>query len=74
MAKDFAAKEGWLLGLFFDEPDGYTFRVHFLHGRVWNKRGPDTFASADDPSGNTYIAWKQEKRKWVIQKISNNGP
>jgi hypothetical protein len=73
MAKDFAAQKGWY-GFFFHEPNGYTFRVNFLDGKMWKKRGPNTFVCPQSESGNTYITWKQEGGKWVIQKIGETGP
>ena len=73
MAKDFAAKQGWY-GFFFDEPNGYTFRVNFRQGEMWKKKGPNTFVCPQSDSGNTYVAWKPEGGKWVIQKIGETGP
>jgi hypothetical protein len=73
MTKDFAAKKGWY-GFFFHEPNGYTFRVNFLGGKMWKKKGPNTFVAPDSDSGNTYVTWKPEGEKWVIQKIGETGP
>jgi hypothetical protein len=73
MTKDFASRKGWY-GFFFDEPNGYTFRVNFLGGKMWKKRAPNTFVAPDSDSGNTYVIWKPEGGKWVIQKIGETGP
>jgi hypothetical protein len=73
MANDFAARKGWY-GFFFHEPNGYTFRVNFIDGKMWKKRGPNTFVSPDSDSGRPAITWKQEGGKWVIQKITETTP
>ena len=73
MTKDFAAKQGWY-GFFFHEPNGYTFRVNFLGGKMWKKSSPNTFVSPDSDSGRPAITWKPEGGKWVIQKISETTP
>jgi hypothetical protein len=73
MAKDFANRKGWY-NFFFAEPNGYTFRINFLDGKMWKKRGPQTFVAPDSDSGNTYVAWRQEGGKWVITKIGETGP
>jgi hypothetical protein len=73
MAKDFGAKKGWY-GFFFDEPNGYTFRVNFSKGEMWKNKGPNTFVCPQSHSGNTYVTWKPEGGKWVIQKIGETGP
>ena len=73
MVKDFAARKGWY-GFFFDEPNGYTFRVNFLDGRMWKKKSPLTFVAPDSDSGRPAITWKQEGGKWVIQKITETTP
>jgi hypothetical protein len=61
MAKDFAAKRGWY-GFFFNEPDGYTFRVNFRPGVMWKKKGPNTFVCPQ--------SWP-EKRTRLIYSISS---
>jgi hypothetical protein len=73
MAKDFAAQKGWY-GFFFNEPNGYTFRINFRQGEMWKKKGPNTFVCPQSDSGNTYVTWKPEGGKWVIQKIGETGP
>jgi hypothetical protein len=73
MTKDFASKKGWY-GFFFNEPNGYTFRVNFRQGEMWKKKGRNTFVCPQSDSGNTYVAWMQEGEKWVIQKIGETGP
>jgi hypothetical protein len=73
MAKDFAGKQGWYR-FFFDEPDGYTFRINFRAGEMWKKKGPATFVCPQSDSGNTYVTWRQEGGKWVIQRIGETGP
>ena len=73
MAKDFAAQKGWY-GFFFNEPNGYTFRINFRQGEMWKKKGPNTFVCPQSDSGNTYVTWRQEGGKWVIQKIGETGP
>jgi hypothetical protein len=73
MTQDFAAKKGWY-GFFFDEPNGYTFRVNFRKGEMWKKKGQNTFVCPQSESGNTYVTWRQEGEKWVIQKIGETTP
>jgi hypothetical protein len=73
MTKDFASQKGWY-GFFFNEPNGYTFRVNFQKGEMWKKRGQNTFVCPQSDSGNTYVTWKPEGGKWVIQKIGETGP
>jgi hypothetical protein len=73
MAKDFAGRQGWYR-FFFDEPDGYTFRINFRAGEMWKKKGPNTFVCPQSDSGNTYVTWRQEGGKWVIQRIGETGP
>ena len=50
------------------------FRVNFLDGKMWKKRGPHTFVAPDSDSGNTYVAWRQEGGTWVIAQIGETGP
>jgi hypothetical protein len=73
MANDFAAKKGWY-HFFFDEPNGYTFRINFRKGEMWKKKGGTTFVCPQSDSGKTYVSWKQEGGKWVIEKIGETGP
>ena len=73
MATDFAAQQGWY-GFFFHEPNGYTFRINFRKGEMWKKKDRNTFVCPQSDSGNTYITWKQEGGRWVIQKIGETGP
>jgi hypothetical protein len=73
MAKDFANQKGWY-NFFFNEPNGYTFRINFRPGEMWKKKGRDTFVCPQSDSGNTYVAWRQEGGKWVIEKIGETGP
>jgi hypothetical protein len=73
MAKDFAGKQGWYR-FFFDDPDGYTFRINFRAGEMWKKKGPATFVCPQSDSGNTYVTWRQEGGTWVIQRIAETGP
>jgi hypothetical protein len=67
MRRDFAKKQGWY-GMFFEEPNGYTFRVNFQDGEMWEKTGPRTFGHRPG------ITWKQEGGKWVIEKIEESTP
>jgi len=73
MANDFADKKGWY-NFFFDEPNGYTFRVNFRPGEMWKQKGRYTFICPQSDSGNTYVTWRPEGGKWVIQKIGETGP
>lgn len=73
MAQDFANRKGWY-GFFFDEPNGYTFRINFRPGEMWEKKGRNTFVCPQSGSGNTYVAWRPEGGKWVIAKIGETGP
>ena len=73
MAQDFANRKGWY-NFFFDEPNGYTFRVNFRPGEMWKKKGRNTFVCPQSGSGNTYVAWRLEGSKWVIEKIGETGP
>lgn len=73
MAKDFANKKGWY-GFFFHEPNGYTFQVNFQKGVMWKKKGADTFVYPQSHLDKTYIKWKQEGGKWVIQEIGETTP
>lgn len=73
MAQDFANRKGWY-GFFFDEPNGYTFRINFRPGEMWKIKGRNTFVCPQSGSGNTYVAWRPEGGKWVIAKIGETGP
>ena len=73
MASDFANRKGWY-NFFFDEPNGYTFRINFRPGEMWKKKGSNTFVCPQSGSGNTYVAWRPERGKWVIEKIGETGP
>ena len=73
MAQDFANRKGWY-NFFFDEPNGYTFLVNFRPGEMWKKKGRNTFVCPQSGSGNTYVAWRPEGSKWVIDKIGETGP
>jgi hypothetical protein len=73
LAQDFAVKKGWY-HFFFDEPNGYTFRINFRPGEMWKKKGPATFVCPQSDSGNTYVSWRQAGGKWVIEKIGETSP
>ena len=73
MAQDFANRKGWY-GFFFNEPNGYTFRINFRPGEMWKKKGSSIFVSPQSDSGNTYVVWRPEGGKWVIAKIGETGP
>jgi len=73
MTKDFANRKGWY-SFFFDEPNGYTFRVNFREGEMWKPKGRHTFVCPQSGSGNTYVDWRPEGGKWVIAKIGETGP
>ena len=73
MAHDWQQKSGWY-NFFMEDPDGYTFRVNFIHQKPWQKRGADTFVAPDSSSGNTYIRWRLEGGRWVIGEIGETTP
>ncbi len=73
MAHDFQQKSGWY-DFFLADPNGYTFRVNFMHSNQWKKRGADTFVAPDSSSGNTYVKWRREGQTWVIGEISETTP
>jgi hypothetical protein len=73
MAQDFQQKADWY-NFFMEDPDGYTFRVNFIHGKPWKKRGADTFVAPDSSTGNTYVKWRREGPKWVIGEIGETTP
>jgi hypothetical protein len=73
MAHDWQQKSGWY-NFFMEDPDGYTFRVNFIHRKPWKKRGADTFVAPDSSSGNTYIRWRPEGGRWVIGEIGETTP
>ena len=70
MAKDFPAKKGWY-GFFFNEPNGYTFRVNFRQGVMWKKKGPNTFVCPQSwarKAGKAYLFYKPDLVAWVRGK------
>ena len=73
MVRDFQQKSGWY-DFFMADPNGYTFRVNFMHSNQWKKRGTDTFVAPDSDSGNTYIKWRREGQRWVIGEIGETTP
>lgn len=73
MAKDFQQKTGWY-DFFLADPNGYTFRLNFMHSNNWKKRGADTFVAPESSSGNTYIKWRREGQGWVIGEIGETTP
>ncbi|MBM4287044.1 MAG: nuclear transport factor 2 family protein [Deltaproteobacteria bacterium] len=73
LVNDFRKKTGWY-GFFFDEPNGYTFRLNFTRGERWRKEGPALFIAPQSESGRTFIQWKQEGGRWVIGVISETTP
>jgi hypothetical protein len=73
LGRDFQQKSGWY-NFFMEDPDGYTFRVNFIHRQPWKKRGSETFVAPDSSTGNTYITWRREGQKWVIAEIGETTP
>jgi hypothetical protein len=73
LVTDFKRKNNWY-GFFFNEPNGYTFRINFMRGERWRKEGPALFIAPRSESGRTYVKWKQEHGKWVIAEISETAP
>ena len=73
MARDFHQKSGYY-DFFMADPNGYTFRVNFMHSNQWKKRGADTFVAPDSDSGDTYIKWRREGQSWVIGEIGETTP
>jgi hypothetical protein len=73
LRRDFQQKTGWY-NFFMEDPDGYTFRVNFIHLKPWKKRGAETFVAPDSSTGNTYITWRREGQKWVIAEIGETTP
>jgi len=68
LSRDFRKKKNWYR-FFFDEPNGCTYQVNFKKDTMWKKKGRNTFVAPHSYSGNTYIKWKQEDGKWVIEEI-----
>lgn len=73
LVNDFQKKTNWY-GFFFNDPNGYTFRLHFIRGERWRKEGPDLFIAPRSEDGRTYIRWKRERGRWVIAEISETAP
>lgn len=73
LARDFQQKTRWY-DFFMADPNGYTFRINFMDGKHWKKRGADTFVAPDSSSGDTYIKWRREGQKWVIGEIGETTP
>lgn len=73
MSRDFQTRGKWN-HFFFDEPNGYTFRLNFKKGTVWKKAGNTFFRSGTDRSVRHYIKWRQEGGKWVIAEIGDTSP
>ncbi len=73
MSRDFRARKGWY-HFFFDDPNGYTFRINFGKGEVWKRRGTTYARSSGDRSVRHYIKWRQEGGKWVIAEIGDTSP
>ena len=68
--KNAFAKKGELYVFFFEQPDGWAYQVEFRRGEMW-RRGPDAVFFAPQSSMNhTYIKWKQEGDKWVVDEIA----
>lgn len=73
MARDFRSRKGWY-HFFFDEPNGYTFRLNFAKGTVWKRKGNTFYRASRDKSIRHYIKWRQEGRRWVIAEIGDTSP
>lgn len=73
LRRDFQQKSGWF-NFFMEDPDGYTFRVNFIHQKPWKKREAETFVAPDSSTGNTYIKWRREGQNWVIAEIGETTP
>jgi hypothetical protein len=73
LASDFQQKTGWY-DFFLAEPNGYTFRLNFMDGRLWKKRRAQTFVAPESSSGDTYITWRREGGTWVIGEIGETTP
>lgn len=73
MAQDFQNKRGWY-NFFLADPNGYTFRLNFMHNKPWKKYGPDTFVAPDSADGKTYITWRLEGQRWIIFVIGETTP
>lgn len=73
MSNDFQTRGGWY-HFFFDEPNGYTFRLNFLKGVKWKKQGTTFHRASKDKSVRHYIKWRQEGGRWVIAEIGDTSP
>jgi hypothetical protein len=69
LKNDFSNKKGWYV-FFFEKPNGWTYNVEFRRGEPWKKRAGNVFTAPDSSMGHTYIKWKQEGEKWVIDEIA----
>ena len=66
---DFSNKKG-LYVFFFENPNVWTYNVEFRRGEMWQKRPGNIFVAPQSSMGHTYIKWKQEGDRWVIDEIA----
>jgi hypothetical protein len=69
LKSDFANKKGLYI-FFFEKPNGWTYNVEFRRGENWKKKAATIFTAPDSSDGHTYIKWKQEGDKWVIDELA----
>ena len=62
MTKDFASKKGWY-GFFFDEPNGYTFRMQFPAGRDVEEERPEYLCLSAERFGQHLCRLDARRRK-----------
>ena len=55
---------------FFEQPDGWAYQVEFRRGQMWLRGPGNTFLPPQSSMGHTYIKWKQEGNKWVIDELA----
>ncbi len=66
---DFAVRTG-LYQFFFAKPDGWEYNVEFRQGEPWRKGPNNTYFAPQSSMGHTYIKWKQEGNRWVIDELA----
>ena len=69
LKNDFAQKKG-LYVFFFEKPNGWTYNVEFRRGEPWKKRPGNIYMAPESSMGHTYIKWKPEGDKWVVDELA----
>ena len=73
LKNDFSSRKG-LYMFFFSKPNGWEYQVEFRRGEMWRKRPGNLYTATHNSMGHTYIKWKQEGDRWVIEEIASVHP